>query len=59
MLEFEIVDFSADLWVMAAALPAIHRDPVDRMLIAHAMALNMVLVTGDRTIRRYPVPSLW
>lgn len=59
MLEFEIVDFSGDLWARAAALPAIHRDPVDRMLIAHAIAVDMVLVTADKTIRSYPVRSLW
>lgn len=59
MLEFEILDFSGSLWAMAAALPAIHRDPVDRMLIAHAMAMDMVLVTADKTIRRYPVQSMW
>jgi PIN domain nuclease of toxin-antitoxin system len=36
-------------------LPDIHRDPVDRMLIAHALADDMTLVTADANIRRYPV----
>lgn len=58
-LGFEVVDFGSDLWVMAARLPAIHRDPVDRMLIAHALALDMAVVTADKTIRRYPVRTLW
>jgi PIN domain nuclease of toxin-antitoxin system len=59
LLKFEIVDFGGDLWTVAARLPAIHRDPVDRMLIAHAISLEMTLVTADKTIRRYPVETLW
>lgn len=59
MLGFEIVGFGGDLWALAARLPAIHRDPLDRMLIAHAISLDLTLVTADKTIRRYPVKSLW
>ena len=59
LLDFEILDFVSDLWALASALPAIHRDPVDRMLVAHAMALDMKLITADRNIRRYPVKTLW
>lgn len=36
------------------SLPNIHRDPVDRMLIAHALAAGMTLVTADSNIKRYP-----
>lgn len=48
--------FPADAWRIAARLPPIHRDPVDRMLIAHALAEGMTLLTADANIRRYPVP---
>ena len=34
-------------------LPAIHRDPFDRMLIAQATADNLLLLTRDATILRY------
>jgi PIN domain nuclease of toxin-antitoxin system len=34
-------------------LPLIHRDPFDRMLIAQAMAADLVLVTTDREIPKY------
>lgn len=34
-------------------LPAIHRDPFDRMLIAQAVAEGLRLVTIDREMRRY------
>jgi len=40
-------------------LPALHRDPFDRMLICQAIAGGMTIVTPDDTIRRYPVSSAW
>ncbi|MBK1692327.1 type II toxin-antitoxin system VapC family toxin [Ectothiorhodospira mobilis] len=36
-------------------LPALHRDPFDRMLICQAIEHALVLVTMDEAIRRYPV----
>lgn len=52
-----VVDvFPADAWRVTARLPPIHRDPVDRMLIAHALVKGMTLLTADANIRRYPVP---
>ena len=58
-LEAVVLPLPADLWRVAAALPDIHRDPVDRMLIAHAIHADLTLVTADETMRRYPVRSLW
>lgn len=41
-------------------LPEIHRDPVDRILVATAQEYRMTLVTPDRYIRQYPeVECLW
>lgn len=54
-----IEGFPAECWRIAAELPDIHRDPVDRMLIAHAIANGLTLVTADRDIRRYPVETIW
>lgn len=34
-------------------LPAIHKDPFDRMLVAQASAEGLTLLTTDREIRRY------
>src|SRR5690606_23740747 len=48
----------ADCWRIASELPPIHGDPVDRMLVAHALAEGWTLATADAKIRRYPVPSL-
>jgi PIN domain nuclease of toxin-antitoxin system len=59
LIGFSIIDFPADTWRIAATLPDVHRDPVDRMMIAHAIAGDFTLVTADRTIRAYPVKSIW
>lgn len=36
-------------------LPDIHRDPIDRLLVDHALTSDMHIVTADANIRRYPV----
>lgn len=36
-----------------AALPAIHRDPFDRLLVAQSLAEPMTLVTNDTSLGRY------
>ncbi len=41
------------------ALPSIHGDPFDRLLIAQARVESFHLVTADRTIRQYPVSFIW
>ncbi len=40
-------------------LPALHRDPFDRLLIAQARHERLGLVTCDALVRRYPVDTLW
>jgi len=39
-----------------AGLPPIHKDPFDRMLVAQAIAEQVLLVTGDPIVARYPGP---
>ena len=41
-----------------ATLPPLHRDPLDRILIAQALQHGLTLVTVDDDIRAYPVPLL-
>jgi PIN domain nuclease of toxin-antitoxin system len=40
-------------------LPDHHRDPFDRMLIAHAMEEQCTIVTKDPLIARYAITTLW
>lgn len=41
-----------------ARLPAIHRDPFDRMLICQALEHSLIIVTVDDAIRAYSAPIL-
>lgn len=43
----------------AARLPAHHRDPFDRMLVAQALVEGLTLVTVDQALAAYGVPILW
>ena len=44
----------------AAALPPLHRDPFDRVLVALARQYALTLLTNDDEIARYPgVTTLW
>jgi hypothetical protein len=38
------------------ALPPIHKDPFDRMLIAQATVEGITLLTDDATVAQYPGP---
>lgn len=40
-------------------LPAHHRDPFDRLLVAQALLEGIPIVTADPEIARYPVEVIW
>ena len=44
---------------LAGSLPGPHRDPFDRMLIAQALAAQLVLVSNESVFDRYGVQRLW
>ena len=44
--------------VASAELPAHHRDPFDRLLVAQARLESLTLVTADTAIGRYDVATL-
>jgi len=44
----------------AAALPRLHHDPFDRVIVALAQAQALTVLTSDENIARYPsVTTLW
>jgi PIN domain nuclease of toxin-antitoxin system len=52
--------FLAISWEHAEAtrtLPAIHRDPFDRMLAAQAHHENLVFMTRDSLLKQYPITT--
>ena len=42
-----------------AALPQLHKDPFDRILMAQAKAERLSLVTSDILIGEYPIQTIW
>jgi len=55
---FSALSIAMDHARAAGALPPLHRDPFDRMLVAQARLEGLVLVTRDPQIGRYDVPVL-
>lgn len=55
-----ILPIATETLCAAAALPPIHRDPFDRVLIATARHRHLTILTADRIIPTYPdVQTLW
>lgn len=42
-----------------AALPAIHRDPFDRIIVAQSELEQFAIVTSDPLIQQYKVSTIW
>jgi PIN domain nuclease of toxin-antitoxin system len=40
-------------------LPHHHKDPFDRLLVCQAVVDNLLILTPDPLIQRYPVQSRW
>ena len=55
---FRDLPITAEHALGVARLPALHRDPFDRLLVAQALAEGLVLVTSDAILTRYDVPVL-
>lgn len=40
-------------------LPALHRDPFDRMLVSQSKIEKMPIITGDPLIKQYKISVIW
>ena len=40
-------------------LPALHRDPFDRMLVSQAIVHGLVILTPDPLVSQYPARTIW
>ena len=56
---FEALPITLEDAVQAGALFGHHKDPFDRMLIAQAIAHNLVLVSNEALFDPYGVRRLW
>ncbi len=54
-----ILDFNPHHLSFLATLPNLHKEPFDRILLAQAKAEQLTMVTADRVMKQYDVPSLW
>lgn len=54
-----VLDVTWEHASQAAALPPLHGDPFDRMLVAQAQVERLTLVTRDRMIQQYDVATMW
>ncbi len=58
-LGLEIIAVDANAIRHLEQLPVIHKDPFDRLLICQAIEHGLAIVTPDRSIRQYPVKTIW
>ena len=56
---FEVLSLRLAHALQVYSLPAYHKDPFDRMLVAQAQVEDLALLTSDRAISRYSVKILW
>lgn len=58
LAHFETLSMTVEHASAVGALPDLHRDPFDRMLVAQARVETLTIVTADPQVRRYDVPTL-
>ena len=59
LMAVRILPIRASHVTALAALPMLHKDPFDRILIAQAVAEGLDVVTNDEHISSYPVRTIW
>ncbi|MCA1732753.1 MAG: type II toxin-antitoxin system VapC family toxin [Acidobacteria bacterium] len=53
---YEELPITSEHAVSIDALPSVHKDPFDRILIAQALTEGLILLTSDRQLARYGPP---
>jgi PIN domain nuclease of toxin-antitoxin system len=54
-----IVPIHGDLWLESVNLEWVHRDPVDRVVVALARSNEAAIITADREIRDFYSAVIW
>ncbi len=55
---FEMLDITVEHAHAVGDLPAHHRDPFDRMLVAQTKVEHLTLVTRDIRLKKYKIPII-
>lgn len=50
---YEVIPITGDQTAAVTALPAVHQDPFDRLIVAQALREPYRLVTRDKTVASY------
>ncbi len=56
---FEVLPIQLRHTLRVFALPSLHRDPFDRMLVAQAAVERLPILSGDPQFSGYPVEIVW
>ena len=56
---FQVLPIVLEHALRAGSLPDVHRDPIDRMLVAQSQLEELVLVSSDPVLKKYKVDILW
>lgn len=56
---FQILPVQLRHALRVAALPDLHRDPFDRLLVAQALSEELAILSGDRRLASYSVRVHW
>ena len=57
--DIQVLPIQSAVLEQIKSLPKIHGDPFDRLIIAQAQIGRMTIITRDRMIPQYPVPTVW
>ncbi|MCL2088277.1 MAG: type II toxin-antitoxin system VapC family toxin [Oscillospiraceae bacterium] len=55
----EILQLKNEYLLNVTALPLIHKDPFDRLIISTALAEGLTIITTDGSIQKYDVSQIW
>ena len=56
---FRLLEIKVSHLLQYAALPLVHRDPFDGLLIAQSQVENIPVITSDSTFDQYAIQRLW
>jgi PIN domain nuclease of toxin-antitoxin system len=57
--EIQLFPISISALSQLTTLPFHHRDPFDRLIIAQAMAENLIVISGDSEFSQYSIDLIW
>ena len=58
-LDVSVLPITVEYADVQAGLPYHHRDPFDRLLVAHAIVEEVPIVSADKALDSYPITRLW